>query len=132
MPTRNTRPLTPILRGKRADTFRHAGPGPVGPGPTSVRVEGGGYSSILLETDDRLLVESGVGHPTSALPMSTTITADDLFYIVDDPSGTPTSMKVTAADLQTYLLAVEVISVLVTDTGDHLTTDTSDHIRAII
>jgi hypothetical protein len=30
------------------------------------------------------------------------VTADDVFLVVDDPSGTPTSKKVTAANLATY------------------------------
>lgn len=32
----------------------------------------------------------------------TSVTADDVLLIVDDPAGTPTSKKVTAADLKTY------------------------------
>jgi hypothetical protein len=38
----------------------------------------------------------------TALDALTTVTADDLLLIVDDPSGTPTSKKVTAANLATY------------------------------
>jgi hypothetical protein len=32
----------------------------------------------------------------------TSLTADDVFLVVDDPAGTPTSKKVTAANLATY------------------------------
>ena len=38
----------------------------------------------------------------TALDALTTVAADDLLLIVDDPSGTPTSKKVTAANLATY------------------------------
>ena len=38
----------------------------------------------------------------TALDALTTVTADDLFLVVDNPSGTPTSKKVTAANLATY------------------------------
>lgn len=38
----------------------------------------------------------------TALDALTTVTADDLFLVVDDPAGTPTSKKVTAANLATY------------------------------
>lgn len=34
----------------------------------------------------------------------TTVAADDVLLIVDDPSGTPTSKKVTAANLKTYVI----------------------------
>ena len=33
----------------------------------------------------------------------TNVTADDLILIVDDPAGTPTSKKVTAENLKTYI-----------------------------
>jgi hypothetical protein len=39
----------------------------------------------------------------TALDAVTTVAADDLLLIVDDPSGTPTSKKVTAANLRTYI-----------------------------
>ena len=38
----------------------------------------------------------------TALDALTSVAADDLLLIVDDPSGTPTSKKVTAANLATY------------------------------
>ena len=38
----------------------------------------------------------------TALDALTTVAADDFLLIVDDPSGTPTSKKVTAANLATY------------------------------
>jgi hypothetical protein len=33
----------------------------------------------------------------------TTVSADDVLLIVDDPAGTPTSKKVTAENLKTYI-----------------------------
>ena len=35
----------------------------------------------------------------SALPVSTGVTSDDLFMIVNNPSGVPTSQKITVANL---------------------------------
>jgi|TARA_B110000908_G_C10136711_1_gene394813 hypothetical protein len=35
----------------------------------------------------------------SALPISTAVTGDDLFMIVNSPSGVPTSQKITVANL---------------------------------
>jgi len=35
----------------------------------------------------------------SGLPVSTGVTSDDLFMIVNNPSGVPTSQKITVADL---------------------------------
>jgi hypothetical protein len=36
----------------------------------------------------------------------TSVTSDDLFLIVDDPSGTPTSKKVTASNLAASIAAI--------------------------
>ena len=38
----------------------------------------------------------------TALSATTSITDDDIFYLVDDPAGTPTSKKITAATLKTF------------------------------
>lgn len=38
----------------------------------------------------------------TALDALASVSADDLFLVVDDPAGTPTSKKVTAANLATY------------------------------
>lgn len=40
----------------------------------------------------------------SGLTAITTVTTDDLFYVVDDPAGTPTSKKITAANLKAYII----------------------------
>ncbi len=39
----------------------------------------------------------------SALTAATSASSDDLFYLVDDPSGTPTSKKITLANLEASL-----------------------------
>ena len=36
----------------------------------------------------------------------TSVTSDDLFLVVDDPSGTPTSKKVTAANVAASIAAI--------------------------
>ena len=42
----------------------------------------------------------------TALDALTTVTADDLFLVVDDPAGTPTSKKVTASNLAASIAAI--------------------------
>ena len=42
----------------------------------------------------------------TALDALTTVTADDLFLVVDDPAGTPTSKKVTASNLAASIAVI--------------------------
>lgn len=42
----------------------------------------------------------------SALPTITTISVDDILYVVDDPGGSPVSSKVTFDNLQKSITAV--------------------------
>ena len=96
---RNTRPRVPILRHTRTIASGSGVP-PVAP---HLLLQSG-TDTLLLETGDRLLVESGVSAALTALTAAT-LTTDDLFYLVDDPGGTPVSLRITAANLLVYLLA---------------------------
>lgn len=46
----------------------------------------------------------------TALTALTTLSDDDLFVVVDDPSGTPTSKKITAANVTSGLVAKSVVT----------------------
>lgn len=75
--------------------------------PTAAAVQlEGGADFLLLESNDKLLVESGSASPLTALSIIGTLGADDIFYVVDDPGGTPLSRKVTAATLTTFILSL--------------------------
>ena len=71
----------------------------------------------------------------TALPAATAVTADDLFVIVDDPAGTPTSKKATAAQLASFVVGSdaargEFVPALVADLAN--TADATAHFQALI
>ena len=45
----------------------------------------------------------------TALTAVTTLSSDDLFVVVDDPSGTATTKKITAANVKAGLIAETII-----------------------
>lgn len=51
----------------------------------------------------------------SQWPSATGVTADDILIMTNDPSGTPVTQKVTAAQLAAYILAASALKL----TGDH-------------
>jgi hypothetical protein len=62
----------------------------------------------------------------SALTASTALTADDYLVLVDDPAGTPTTKRITAANAATYFgSATAEIVVALSDETTNLTTGTA-------
>lgn len=94
----------------------------------SLLLESGGADELLLETGDKLLLESGIAAAKLTELTAAALSTDDLVYVVDDPAGTPASRKSTVSALVAYLLSVITISLLVTETGDTLVTETGDSI----